>query len=95
VIPHSNGHEENTDVVLREFLNSELGISDANEIPFQNVHLLAGWKIHVSLPFASVIVTMWGYEGQPPKSSSTNQHFLLIGNIHGKYITGTNCSYQN
>jgi hypothetical protein len=38
VIPHSNGHEENTDVVLREFLNSELGISDANEIPFQNVH---------------------------------------------------------
>ena len=40
VIPHSNGHEENTDVVLREFLNSELGISDANEIPFQNVHRL-------------------------------------------------------
>ena len=39
-IPHSDGHEENTDVVLRDFLNSELGISDANEIPFQNVHRL-------------------------------------------------------
>ena len=40
VIPHSNGHEENTDVVLREVLNFEQGISDANEIPFQNVHRL-------------------------------------------------------
>jgi len=39
-IPHSDGHEENTDVVLRDFLNSELGISDANKIPFQNVHRL-------------------------------------------------------
>ena len=27
-------------MVLRDFLNSELGISDANEIPFQNVHRL-------------------------------------------------------
>jgi hypothetical protein len=39
-IPHSDGHEENTELVLRDFLNSELRISDANEIPFQNVHRL-------------------------------------------------------
>jgi len=87
-IPHSDGHEENTDVVLRDFLNSELGISDANEIPFQNVHRLGarpdGKERSFLLPYSPVIITMRGYERQPPKNSKTNQHFLSISNIHVK-----------
>ena len=39
-IPNTEGVNENTETVLRDFLNSDLGITDANTIPLQNVHRL-------------------------------------------------------
>lgn len=39
-IPNVHGYEENTENVLRDFLNYELGIADSNNVSFQNVHRL-------------------------------------------------------
>jgi hypothetical protein len=44
-------------------------------------------KKEVLLPDSTGIMTMRGYERQPPKNSKTNQHFLSTSNIHVKFIT--------
>ena len=86
-IPHSDGHEENTDVVLGDFLNSELGFLMLTKYRFKT---FTDWardrteRKEVLLPYSPVIITMRGYERQPPKNSKTNQHFLSISNIHVK-----------
>ena len=98
-IPHSDGHEENTDVVLCDFFNiPSSGFLMLTKYRFKTFTDRARdrtEKKEVLLPYSPVIMTMRGYERQPPKNSKTNHRFLSISNIHVKYITGENYSYQN
>ena len=84
-------------MILRDFLNFELGISDANDIPFQNVHRLGARPNGKERSIIAIFTRYNDYERVrkiASENSCTNQHVLSISTIHVKFITDGNRSFQ-